>query len=311
MKWQTVNCRQFFTFVEQVFLMTRKKIQFLINPISGGKSKKGFEKIARKFLDKEKFDAHFKVTERVNHASELTKQAIAEEVDLIVAVGGDGTINEIAKELLNTAIPLAIVPEGSGNGLARYLNISSDVSQAIAKINAYQIVTIDSGLINGRAFFNVAGMGFDALISNRFAENMTRGPIGYLKIVLQEISRYKPQQYKINIDGQLLQREAFMISLANSPQYGNNAYIAPGASAHDGLLDVCIIKQFPLIQFPVMIYHLFSRTAHQSDYVEIIKGKHITIERSAEGPVHLDGEPLLLKEKLEIEVLPSSLKVVC
>jgi len=291
--------------------MAKKRVQFLINPISGGKNKKGFEKLARKFLNKELFEADFKVTERTNHASELTREAISQQVDLVVAVGGDGTINEIARVLLNTDIPLAIVPEGSGNGLARYLNISSDVSQAIAKINAYKTMTIDSGLINGKAFFNVAGMGFDALISNRFAENVTRGPVGYLKIVLTEINRYKAQQYKIHIDGQELQREAFMISIANSPQYGNNAYIAPGASAHDGLLDVCIIKQFPMIQFPVMIYHLFSRTAHQSDYVEIIKGKRIVIERSGKGPVHLDGEPLELGERLEIEVLPSSLQVVC
>ena len=203
------------------------------------------------------------------------------------------------------------MPEGSGNGLARYLGISSDVSQAIAKINKGHIITIDSGLVNGKAFFNVAGMGFDALISDRFAENMTRGPVGYLKIVLKEISRYKPQEYTICIDGNEIQREAFMISIANSPQYGNNAYIAPGASVDDGLLDVCIIKQFPLIQFPVMIYHLFSRTAHQSDYVEIIKGKQITIERPQRGPVHLDGEPFTLDKKLSIEVLPSSLNVVC
>ncbi|MEH6304999.1 diacylglycerol kinase family lipid kinase [Olivibacter sp. CPCC 100613] len=291
--------------------MTKKRIQFLINPISGGKSKKGFERLARKYLNDELFDASFTITERAKHASELTKQAVREQVDLVVAVGGDGTINEIAKELLNTTTPLAIVPEGSGNGLARYLGISSEVSQAIAKINKGNIITIDSGLINGKAFFNVAGMGFDALISDRFAENMTRGPVGYLKIVLKEISRYKPQEYTICIDGKKIQREAFMISIANSPQYGNNAYIAPGASVDDGLLDVCIIKQFPLIQFPVMIYHLFSRTAHQSDYVEIIKGKQILIERPRKGPVHLDGEPLTLDKNLSIEVLPSSLNVVC
>ncbi|GAA4783817.1 YegS/Rv2252/BmrU family lipid kinase [Olivibacter ginsenosidimutans] len=291
--------------------MAKKRIQFLINPISGGRKKKGFEQSARKFLNAHLYEAEFKVTEHAQHASDLARKAIKEGVDLLVAVGGDGTINEIAKELLHTAIPLAIIPEGSGNGLARYLQISSDLSTAINKINAGHVSTIDSGLVNGKAFFNVAGMGFDALISNRFAENLTRGPVGYLKIVLQEISRYRPQSYTLNIDGKILNREAFMISIANSPQYGNNAYIAPGATADDGLLDVCIIKQFPLLQFPVMIYHLFSRTAHQSEYVEIIKGKHIVIERETAGPVHLDGEPLELDRKLTIDVLPSSLKVVC
>lgn len=291
--------------------MVKKRIQFLINPISGGKSKKTFEKLARKYLDFNLFEAEFITTKHANHASELTKMALIDNIDLLVAVGGDGTINEIAKELLNTSIPLAIVPEGSGNGLARYLGISTDISQAIKKINAFKVIDIDSGSVNGRAFFNVAGIGFDALISNRFAENITRGPVGYLKVVLEEISKYKAQSYKINIDGNSFEREAFMISIANSSQYGNNAYIAPGASADDGLLDVCIIKPFPLIQFPVMIYHLFSRTAHQSDYVEIIKGKQIIIERPESGPIHLDGEPLEICKKLDIEVLPSSLKVVC
>jgi len=292
--------------------MAKKRIHFLINPISGGKSKKGFEKKARKFLDTSQFDAEFKFTQHAHHASELTQLAIQENVDLIVAVGGDGTINEIARELLYQTIPLAIVPEGSGNGLARYLRISSDIAQAIAKINAGHVATIDSGVVNGHAFFNVAGMGFDAVISHRFAENMSRGPMGYLQIVLKEINRYQAQSYALYIDGQVLHRKAFMISIANSPQYGNNAYIAPNATVDDGLLDVCIIKPFPLIQFPKMIYHLFSRTAHQSDYVEIIKGKEIRIERSRDRtPVHLDGEPILLDKELTIEVLPSSLKVVC
>lgn len=290
--------------------MKKKRIQFIINPISGGKNKKGFAKLAEKYLDTNLFEADFRMTACANHASELTKEAIASGVDLVVAVGGDGTINEIAKELIGKAIPLAIVPEGSGNGLARYLGISTDVGQAIKKINAFNVITIDSGMVNERAFFNMAGMGFDALISNRFAENNTRGPVGYLKVVLEEISTYKALMYRLNIDGKEIEREAFMISIANSPQYGNNAYIAPQASAEDGLLDVCIIKQFPLIQFPVMIYHLFSRTANQSEYVEIIKGKKITIERPKNGPVHLDGEPVDLEKKLMIQVLPSSLKVV-
>jgi len=292
--------------------MAKKRIQFLINPISGGKSKKGFEKKARKFLDTSQFDAEFKFTEHAHHASELTQLAVQENIDLIVAVGGDGTINEIARELLYKAVPLAIVPEGSGNGLARYLRISSDIAQAIDKINKGHIATIDSGVVNGHAFFNVAGMGFDAVISHRFAEHISRGPMGYLQIVLKEIKRYQAQSYTLYIDGQILHQKAFMISIANSPQYGNNAYIAPNATVDDGLLDVCIIKPFPLIQFPRMIYHLFSRTAHQSDYVEIIKGKKIRIERSGDrAPVHLDGEPMLLGKELMIEVLPSSLKVVC
>ncbi len=307
----TILCILFYFCRKGNIQLMKKRIQFLINPISGGKSKKGFEKAAKRYLDLDRFDVDFKVTERIHHASELTRKALDEQMDLVVAVGGDGTINEIAKELLHSPIPLAIIPEGSGNGLARYLGISSDLSQAIEKINAFHVTTIDSGQINGRSFFNVAGIGFDALISDRFADTESRGALGYLKVVLKEINNYKADDYAVTIDGHHFDRKAFMISIANSSQYGNNAYISPEASIKDGLLDVCIIKQFPLLHFPVMIYHLFSQTAHQSDYVGIIKGKKIEIERLTKGPVHLDGEPCILDKKLDIEVLPASLRVIC
>ncbi|WP_028297512.1 diacylglycerol/lipid kinase family protein [Olivibacter sitiensis] len=291
--------------------MPKRRIQFIINPIAGGKDKTDFQLLVEQYLDPRDFESYFSFTEYVSHGIELAKAAVENKVDMVVAVGGDGTINEVASGVLNSDIPLGIVPLGSGNGLARFLKIPIDPIKAIQRIASGKVGSIDSGQVNGRAFFNMAGVGFDALISNRFAEKKNRGALEYMKVVLSEINKYKPKQYTIETDGAVISREAFMISIANSPQYGNNAYVSPKASLRDGLLDVCIIKQFPLYQFPILIFHLFSRTADQSEYVEIIKAKRILIRRTNNEPVHLDGEPYEYGEELLIEVLPHSLKVVC
>ena len=125
------------------------------------------------------------------------------------------------------------------------------------------------------------------------------------------LSDFQPSTYTLLIDGKEYQKEAFMVSVANSPQYGNNAYIAPQASINDGLLDVCVVKKFPLYLFPKMVFHLFTKSADQSEYVEIIPGKEITILRDEKGPVHVDGEPVEMGKKLEITIKPRSLKVIC
>lgn len=292
-------------------MTSKRKVQFIVNPVAGGKDKTDFKQLVEKCLDLEQFDPHFFFTEYAAHGFQLAREAVENQMDLVVAVGGDGTINEVASGVLNSNVPLGIIPLGSGNGLARYLKIPIDPVKAIRRITNGQIRNIDSGQLNGRAFFNMAGVGFDALVSNRFAANKNRGALEYMKVVLSEISSYKPKTYKVEVDGRVIRRQAFMISIANSPQYGNNAYVSPTASLQDGLLDVCIIRKFPLYQFPVLVFHLFSRTADRSEYVEIIKGKRILINRTNDEPVHLDGEPHVFGTELLIEVLPKSLKVVC
>lgn len=289
----------------------KKRILFIVNPISGGKKKKGFEKRAIEELDTTAYDADFAFTQYANHAYELGVEAVEAGIDVVVAVGGDGTINEIASALNGTDTILGIVPEGSGNGLALYLGIPLNERAAIRRLNRFESIMIDSGTINEHLFFNMAGIGFDASVSDRFANDKIRGPIGYLKAVLSEISTYRPKQYKLNIDGEAFEREAFMISVANSPQYGNNAYVAPQASITDGVLDVCVIHKFPLYTFPMMLFHLFNKTADQSEYVEIIPGKQIYITRETADAVHVDGEPKEMGTELEINVNPSSLKILC
>lgn len=288
----------------------KKSILFIVNPISGGKDKTGFPKLVEQHLDKNKFDVEYVYTEAEGHAKSIAAGAVANNTDIIVSVGGDGTMNEIASAVEGSGKIIGIVPYGSGNGLARSLGIPMNLKQAVRRFNNSSQDTIDSGVLNGRKFFNMAGMGFDATISTRFAEDKTRGLIGYVKTTLQEISNYKPQKYKIEVDGKLHEYEAFMLSIANSSQFGNNAHIAPSASVRDGLLDVCIIKPFPLYLFPVMGYHMFSNTADKSPYVEIVKGKKIRIIREQPGPVHVDGEPCQMGEEIAIDVKPLSLNVL-
>lgn len=291
--------------------MTRKKLLFVINPISGGKNKQTFKKVALQHLNEELFLPEFVFSKGVHHAEQLAKEGIKKGFEIIVAVGGDGTINEVAKALLGTGITLGIIPKGSGNGLARALNIPISEKAALRMLNRSTVKQIDVGYINGVPFFNMAGMGFDALISSRFAHKKIRGPLGYMKAVFSEIIKYAPLDYVINVDGKVMERKAFMISIANSPQYGNEAYISPKASVEDGLLDICIVKPFHWIYLPKMIYSLFSKTANKTDYVEIILGKKIEITRSKEEEIHVDGEPLTAEKDLEILVVPKSLRVIC
>lgn len=291
--------------------MRKKRILFVINPVSGGKKKTTFNKQVLEVLDLNRFDPTFKITNHANHAYELAKSAIDERYDAVIAVGGDGTINEIGTALVGSDIPLGIVPEGSGNGLALYLGIPMNESAALRRINRFESVGIDCGKIGERCFFNIAGIGFDASVSDRFASETFRGPVGYLRTIINVISKYKPKKYILDIDGKVYEREAFMISVANSPQYGNNAYIAPNASINDGVLDVCIVHKFPLYTLPMMIFHLFNKTADQSEYVEIIPGKKICIEQEGKAPLHLDGEPMDLGNKIDIEVQGNALKIIC
>jgi diacylglycerol kinase (ATP) len=284
----------------------KRKALFIINPISGGKKKDGVPQLIERYLDAE---ATILFTNGVSHASEVAAAAV-NNYDMIVAVGGDGTVNEVASSLAGTQAVLGIIPCGSGNGLSRFLNIPMDIEGSIKNLNTGKVAAIDSAKANGMPFFNMAGMGFDAHIADVFSHGKKRGFITYIKSSLQEIIKYKPQTYHLEIDGVVYEREAFMLSFANSSQYGNNAYISPQASVQDGLLDVCIIKPFPLYLFPLLGIRMFNKTTNRSRFVEIIKGKHIIVKRDQPGPMHLDGEPLTGGTEIEINVLPGSLKVI-
>ncbi|MFF5383089.1 diacylglycerol/lipid kinase family protein [Pedobacter suwonensis] len=289
---------------------TKINILFIINPISGGRGKRRIPDFIDKYLNKEKFSPNFVFSEYVGHASELADEAATKNFDVIVAAGGDGTINEVATKVLKHQKILGILPLGSGNGLARFLNISKNLRYALSIINDFKIDKIDTAEFNKKCFFNLAGMGFDAHLSAVFSKDKKRGLSGYVKLGFKEVFNYKPQIYQLDIDDKTYTRKAFAISIANSSQYGNDVYIAPNASVKDGLLDVCIIKPFPIIKLPLLGYVMLNGKAETSDMIEIIKGKNIKIIREMAGAVHVDGEPLQMGAEIEAVVKPLSLKVI-
>jgi diacylglycerol kinase (ATP) len=286
-----------------------RKALFIVNPISGGKKKDGVPELIEKHLDAAVFKPVIVFSDGVSHARQIAKEAV-NKFDLIVAVGGDGTVNEVASAIVGTDTPLGIIPFGSGNGLSRFLQIPMDAEKAIKTLSTGRIEAIDSAKLNGRPFFNMAGMGFDAHISEVFSHTKKRGFLSYIKSSFEEVYKYKPQMYHLEIDGKAYEREAFMLSFANSSQYGNNAHISPHASVQDGLLDICVIKKFPLWRFVEMGIRMITKTTDSTKYVEIIRGKHIKVKRSSPGPVHLDGEPQITGADITIEVVPASLKVI-
>ena len=290
--------------------MLKYNILFIINPISGGKAKQQIPALIDRYLDRSKFNANFSFTSYIGHAAEIVEEAANKNFDVIVAVGGDGTINEIAGKVIGQQKILGIIPFGSGNGLARSLNIPLNPKNAIKAINQFNVKTIDAATLNDKYFFNMAGIGFDAHVSAAFVGNKTRGLSGYIKLGLKEIINYKPEWYEIAIDGVLYQREAFIVSIANSSQYGNDVHISPKSALDDGLLEVCVIRPLKWYKLPLLGYQMLTAKTHQSKWVEIISGKHIHITRTKENAIHIDGEPFFMGKSIEIGIIPAGLKVI-
>jgi YegS/Rv2252/BmrU family lipid kinase len=285
------------------------KIVFIINPIAGGKNKNHFSKVISSHLNASKFEYELIQTESEKHAYELTKAAILNGAEIVVAVGGDGTINEIGSALIGNTCTLAIIPYGSGNGLARSLKIPMNTIQAVKLINQFKTAKIDAAKLNEHYFFNMSGMGFDAHISHVFAKDKNRGLLGYVKATFSELKNYRSKNYKIIIDGKTLEEEAFILSVANSSQYGNEAHIAPRAELQDGLLDLVIVKPFPLYLMPLLALRMFLKTADKSKYLISLQGKSILINRN-NNVIHLDGEPKLVTENIQIQILAKAINVI-
>ncbi len=287
----------------------KRKALFIINPISGGKKKDGVPELIKDTVDAGVMEPVIAFSDGIAHARVIAAEAVG-KFDTVVAVGGDGTVNEVASAIVDTDTSLGIVPFGSGNGLSRFLGIPMDTKDAIKNLASGRTEIIDSARINGQPFFNMAGMGFDAHISEIFSHGKKRGFISYIKSSIKEVVGYQPQNYHLDIDGKKYDYKAFMLSIANSSQYGNNVHISPKASLQDGLLDVCVIKPFPLWRFPEMSMRMLIKATESSKYVEIIRGKQILIKREHTGPIHLDGEPQVAGTGIDINILPKSLKVI-
>ena len=289
----------------------KKKAVFVINLISGTSDKAAIPGLIDMYLDKEKFEYEIAITQYAGHASEIAAKAKDDGVDVVVAVGGDGTVNEVARAIVHSDTALGIIPCGSGNGLARHLLLPLNVRKAIDVINRCEVRQLDYGIINDYPFFCTCGMGFDAFVSMKFAEAGKRGPITYVENVLREGLKYKPETYTIEDESGTLQYKAFLISCANASQYGNNAYIAPQASMSDGLMDVIIMEPFDVFEAPQISIEMFNKTLNKNNSkIKTFRCKKLHVHRNTPGAIHYDGDPVMTGADIDVELKPKGIKIV-
>lgn len=288
----------------------KKKIVFIVNPISGTQNKEQILKWVNEKLDTVRYDYEIVHTEHAGHAVEIASAKAAEGVFAVVAIGGDGTINEIARSLLHTETALGIIPCGSGNGLARHLQIPMEWKKAVKVINDGRVEAIDYGIINEIPFFCTCGVGFDAFVSLKFSQAGKRGPLTYLEKTLLESLKYRPETYELEVDGSTVRYKAFLIACGNASQYGNNAYIAPQATLNDGLLDVTILEPFTMLDVPSLSFQLFNKTIDQNSRIKTFRCRKLHIHRSQPGVAHFDGDPVMMGENIDVSIVQKGLKVL-
>ena len=290
----------------------KEKILFIVNPISGHHDKSKFPSMVDELIDKDKYEYTITLTEYAGHAAELTKKAIEDQYDIIVAVGGDGTINEVATNIIGARQTFAIVPYGSGNGLARHMHLPLKPKKVITEvINKGVKSKIDTATMNGVPYISIAGVGFDAIIADYFAKDPSRGIKTYVKLVTERYFKFKPEKYHLILDDkEELDCEPLFISFANSNQFGSNAVVSPNASLNDGLLDVCIFKKPSFIQVPWIAERLLTSKIDHTKIVDIHKASKIQVIRKKEDIANVDGEAVMMAKDITVEILPLSLNVL-
>lgn len=286
-----------------------EKLMLILNPISGTMSKRGLVEKAESRLTQAGFHVDVELTTARGDATRLALKAVSLDYDAVVAAGGDGTVNETARSLCGSRVAMGILPTGSGNGLARHLDIPMDISKALAVIEEHHIIEADYGTVNRRPFFCTFGVGFDAAVSHRFAMQNRRGKMMYLKSAIDEYLHYHPQEYTISANGKVLTEKAFLIAVCNASQYGNNAYIAPEASITDGLLDFTIIHAGNPIDTALVGVDLLTGYINKNILIHSFKAPAAVITRHDEGPAHLDGEPVTLPDSMYIQCHHRNLKL--
>ena len=288
----------------------KKSILFLINPKSGVQKKKKVLQVIEKNIDREVYDFSVEYTQYAGHATELASAAAKRGVDAVVAVGGDGTVNEVGRALVHSNTAMGVIPCGSGNGFARHLGIPLGAKQAVEFINKAVPTKIDYGKINNRPFFCACGVGFDALVSNDFAKGNQRGMFSYIQKTLIDWVTYKPEVYSIETSHSKKRIKAFVIACGNASQYGNNAYIAPFASMRDSLLTISVMHPFTPLDVPAVVTQLFSNNLSTSGYTKTFNAEWVRIIREKAGPAHFDGEPCEMEAELYIETVPAGISVL-
>jgi diacylglycerol kinase (ATP) len=287
-----------------------KKVRFILNPKAGRGLNNKITSVMLKILSPHLFDYEILFTKSANHAIELSKQAAANNYEIVVAVGGDGTVNEVAQSLVNSQTSLAIIPTGSGNGLARHFKIPLDIEKAIGVIKEGKETVIDSLLINNKFCLNIAGTGFDGHIAHLFADYGKRGLSSYIKLVIKEYFSFKEKNYTIEYDNTIINCNAFLISIANASQFGNNARIASAALPNDGMIDLVILKKIPLGEILFTLQRIFAGRMTHSRYAQTIRSESFTITCNEEMVSHLDGEPSDSSKTIHATILKNSIKLI-
>lgn len=289
----------------------RKKILFVVNPISGGLNKGRLPEMICKHLDRTVFEPELFYTSLKLNAVQITQTAIDEKFDLVIAAGGDGTMNQVAQKLIGTDIKMGILPLGSGNGLARHLNIPLNLSKAIGFINRQSSQRIDTIRINDKYSINCIGIGFDAFVAYHFSKLPKRGLQTYVSTTITQFKNYRRQQYELTVDGRELNGNAALVTFANSSQWGNNFYIASSADIQDGKIDVTIINELNYKNFIQLGYRLLTKTLHRSRQAEMYRAEKIKLFLPENTPMHIDGEPMLSKGSFDVGINPRSLNILC
>lgn len=290
--------------------MEKTRICVIINPVSGTESKKNIPEFVAAALDPKIFDVFIRITGYAGHATEIAKEAVKNKYKYILTAGGDGTVNEVAKTLVNTDTILGIIPFGSGNGLARELGISMDAEKAIDVILKGNTRTIDYGVANDHIFFCTCGFGFDAFISDKFADEKKRGPLGYVRNVLESVVDFKSEEYEITSDEGTIKERAFVLTCANASQYGNEVYIAPDANMEDGKMNVTILKPLKTLELPQTTLQLFTKNIDKNSKMISLLTSKLHIKRKRDGMMHVDGEPFETGKEIDVKIVHKGLTVL-
>ncbi len=287
-----------------------KTALFIINKFSGGGYRPDVEGRIIEQCEKLNIESTIEFTQSPGHATELAKSAVDQKLDYVFAVGGDGTVNEVALGLLGSEVSMGILPKGSGNGLARHLRLPMSFAKSLDIISLHREQMIDTLSVNGKLSVNVSGIGFDGHVAGLFANKANRGLIGYAKLVLKEFFSFKPFVANVKVNGKLFQTKSFIIALANSSQFGNNARVAPQASVCDKLMDLCFIQKVPVSQVIGFARKMFGGTLDRSRFIEIIKTDRVVIDLDHPMAYHIDGEAMAATNRFIVDIKPASLKML-
>jgi YegS/Rv2252/BmrU family lipid kinase len=287
----------------------KKRIWFIINPISGVRRKDDIPALIRRFLDHDTYTFEIQYTKHKGHAIEIAKEAVQRGIDIVCAVGGDGSVHEVGTALIGSQTRLAVLPIGSGNGLARHMLIPRDVRKAIECINELNDIQMDTVLVNDQPFLGVGGYGLDAIIAKKFDEDKKRGFLTYVKHVFKEFFKYNPMNISIDTNGQVKKMPVVLCTIANTSEFGNGFVVSPNSDATDGKIELFILKPFSVWGIPRIIYQFFMRRSDKSIYAEVISFEKAKISLS-KGIAHYDGEPVSVRKELNVQVVPKSLHIL-